>query len=145
MTMERIERIYLRHLDTSIVFIPVDAAKIYDNAYKILDNSEFDDFGDPQYLFEFYPGDIVELGPHEFSDGTFDLVASTLLTAGQWPNRKLSEFLFKAFVGQIPIDKASVDKYADEIEQIRQRKDNGEDFYNEISDTVNKLTMINQT
>jgi hypothetical protein len=133
------ERIFIQLLDGSIAFVPVRATKLSNNQYKILDDKEFTDYIDFLYVHEFYPGDIVELEQHLFNDGSTGLVATRLISAGQWPGRKLNEFKFKAVLGQVTIDKQSADKYSDELNQIIKQKSTGQFVYPALLDTIEKL------
>jgi hypothetical protein len=54
------EKIYIQLLDGSTSFVPVNATKLSDNQYEILDDKEFTEYVDFLYVDEFYPGDIVE-------------------------------------------------------------------------------------
>jgi hypothetical protein len=137
-----VEKIYIQLLDGSTTFVPVNATKLSDNQYKIIDDKEYTDYVDFLYVHEFYPGDIVEIGQHKFSDGKTGLVASRLITEGQWPDRKFSEFKFKAVLGQILIDKQSADKYCDEIGKIIKQKSAGQIIYPALLDTVDKLVGV---
>jgi hypothetical protein len=133
------EKIYIQLLDGSTAFVAVSATKLSDNQYKILDDKEFTDYVDFLYVHEFYPGDTVELGQHKFNDGSTGLVATKLITAGQWPERRLNEFKFKAVLGQISIDEQSADKYSNEINEIIKQKSIGQFVYPTLLDTVDKL------
>ena len=136
------EKIYIQLLDGSTAFVPVNATKISDNQYKILDDKEFTDYVDTLYIHEFYPGDIVESGQHKFSDGKTGLVATRLITAGQWPDRKFNEFKFKAVLGQLKIDKQTADRYRDEIKKITEQKSLGQFIYPDLLNAVDKLTAL---
>lgn len=136
------EKIYIQLLDGATVFVPVNATRLSDNQYKILDDKEFTDYVDSLYVHEFYPGDIVELEPYKFSNGSKGFVATKLIAAGQWPDRKLNEFKFKAVLGQISIDKESADKYRDEIAKIIKQKSAGQLIYPSLLDTVDKLVGL---
>lgn len=108
--------------------------------YQILDhNGEFAFEGDPMYLFEFYPGDIVEVEIHNFKDGSSGLVAKKLIKLGQWSDRKFNEFKFRATQGAIPLNKISAEFYTEEIERIIREQESGEEFYQDTLDTVKKL------
>jgi len=139
MTMERLERIYIKHLNTKPEWVGVDAIHVSDSTYRILASELFDDFTDPQRLFEYYPEDVVLVAPYQFNDGSFDLAAIQLVKAGDWPNRRLNEFLLKAYLKQIEINNTSLEVFADELAYVWQRKENGEDFYPEIVETLNAL------
>ena len=113
------DKIYIQLLDGSTAWASVDATKVADNQYKILDDKEFTDYVDPLYLHEFYPGDTVELEPHTFMDGTKGQVAKKLVNMGQWSDRRFNEFKFKATLGQLTINQQTADKYQDEIARVK--------------------------
>ncbi|UXE68833.1 MAG: hypothetical protein KA713_09765 [Chryseotalea sp. WA131a] len=136
------EKIYIQLLDGSTSFVPVNATKLSDNQYEILDDKEFTEYVDFLYVHEFYPSDIVELGQHRFNDGSTGLVAKKLISAGKWPDRKLNEFKFKGVLGEISIDKQSADKYSDEINKIIRQKSAGQFIYPVLLETIDKLVTV---
>lgn len=133
------QRVYVHLIDGTDIWIPVNARIVQDNQYEILDDSEFKDDADPNYLFKFYPGDIVEIGTHTFEDGKKGVVAKKLISQGQWQNRKYNDFLFKATLGQLNIDTYTADKYRDEVERVKEEQSAGQAFYPAIVDTIDKL------
>ena len=91
-------------IDGKETWVPINAKFINYNQFEILDNPEFADL-DTNELFEFFPGDIVEIEPHIFTNGTKGKVAKKLISKGQWSDRNYNEFKFKAKLGIIKIDK----------------------------------------
>jgi hypothetical protein len=136
------ERIYVQLLDGSTAWAPVNARRIDNHKFEILEDKEYTDYIDPLYLHEFYPGDIVELGPQTFENGTTEQVAKKIIKVGQWIDRKYKVFKFKATVGQITIDKETADLYQNEIDRIKKEHLNGQFFYPSLLMTVNKLDLI---
>jgi hypothetical protein len=122
--------------------VPIDAKKVADNQYEILEDKEYTDYIDPLYLHEFYPGDIVELGFHTFVDGTTGQVAIRLIREGQWPDRKYNVFKFRATIGQLVKDKKTADFYQIEIERVKKENLNGQFFYPSLIDTTEKLDNL---
>jgi len=139
----RTEKIYVQLLDGTTVWVPIKAKKIDGLRFKILEGDKYLDTVDfPLHLFEFWPGDIVELKPHTFTDGQSGQVASTLVVQGNWPDRKFSEFKYKATLGQLEINEKTVVKYRQEIERVHIEKLNGQFFYPGILETIEKLETL---
>jgi len=137
-----IEQIYIQLLDGTTVLVPVNAIKLLNNQYEILDDKEFTGYFDSSDIYEFYPGDIVELEQHKFSDGKTGLVATKLINIGQWSDRKFNEFRFKATLGQLKVNKQTADKYRDEISRILKQKSSGQFIYPDLLNTIDKLTVF---
>ncbi len=136
------EKIYIQLLDGATAFIPIEAMRLSSNQFQIVDNSEFTAYIDPLYIHEFYPGDIVELGLHQFQNGSTGEVALKLIKAGQWPDRKLNEFKFKATLGQLSVDKETANKYRNEIEKIKTSITKGQAYYQGILDVIDSLEKL---
>jgi len=140
------EKLYVQLLDGSTAWVTTKAEKLGENRYKILEEGQYLDFPVnewPLHLFEFWPGDIVESEPHKFSDGQIGLVASKLIKPGQWPERKFAEFMFKATLGQLDINKETSDTFRHEIQRIKTDNVKGEFFYPAILETIKKLEELN--
>ncbi len=136
------DKIYIQLLDGSTAWAPVDAKRISDNIYEILEDKEYTDYVHPLYLHEFYPGDIVELGQHTFENGTIGQVAKKLVKKGHWTDREYNVFKFNATLGQIAIDKKTADLYLNEIKRFKIEYLNGQFFYPSLIETVDKLEII---
>ena len=122
-------------IDGTSTFIEVNAEYISEREYQIQRNSEYDNSDN---YFEFFPSDIVEVRKQIFSDGTTGKVAYKLIKAGNWNNRKLSAFLYKATCGKLKINKLTADKYAEEI-KIVSSEFNKKFFYPKLIEVVNEL------
>lgn len=139
-----IEKIYINLLDNVPVWIPIDARPLGDNKFEILNDEEFSDYIGPLSFHEFFPGDIVELDIHVFSDGKDGLVAARLIKAGNWPDRKLKEFKFKAAMGQLVFDDFTAEKYKLEIDIVRKEISQGQIYYQSIHDTIDNFKMLTE-
>jgi hypothetical protein len=135
------EKIYIQLLDGSTSWVPVDALRMTDNQYEIVEDKEYTESVDPLYLHEFYPGDIVELGFQIFHDGKTGQVAKKLIE-GQWPDRHFKEFKFMATKGQLKIDKQTAEKHIIEIERIIKEYSAGQFFYPMLIEVVYKLSNL---
>lgn len=145
MSTVTISKIYVQLLDGSTAWVPINGKQIADNVYQVLDDPEFDGWEDhPLYIFEFYPGDLIELVEHTFSDGQIGLVAGRLVKEGEWKDRRMNEFKFKATFGQLIIDKQTAIKYRKEIERIKTDISNGEVFYNGIHDSIDNFKKLEE-
>jgi hypothetical protein len=117
--------------------VPIDAQKLSEHQYKILESIEYSDFEEfPFHIYEFWPGDIIELTDFEFSDGNNGKVASRLVKSGNWPNRKLREFKFKASLKQLSNDRQTVIHYFEEIKCVKNEIAKGKFNYQQVIDYV---------
>lgn len=132
------QKIYIRLIDGTETWVPINARVINNNQFEIIENPEFTDL-DANELYEFLPGDIVELEDHIFQDGTSEKVAKKLISKGHWTDRNYMDFRFKATLGLLKIDKKTALIYEKEIERIQKEKSTGQVFYPSIIETVDKL------
>lgn len=135
------QKIYIRLIDGTNVWVPIIAKLIQGDQFKILENPEYDDL-ETNELYEFFPGDKVELEQHVFKDGSKGKVAKKLISKGQWTDRDYNEFKFKATLGQLSLDKETANKYRNEIERVKKEKNSGKYFYPSLLDTVEKLDNL---
>lgn len=135
-------KVYVQLLDGTTAWVTVNARQLDLNLYEILADQEFTDYIDPNYLHEFYPGDVVELATHRFLDGSVGQVASRLVTAGKWPDRKLNEFKFRATLGQLDIHPDTLAEYKHEIEYITTDHRLGQFYYPKIIETIETLQNL---
>ena len=133
-----INKIYVQMIDGTIGQIPINARQIIDDQYEILKDPEFESI-DSNVLFEFYPGDIVKLGQHKFSNGTNGQIAKELIRYSTQPDRKYWEFMFLATIDRLFINQDTFDKYAKEIERIKKEQVKGQFFYPAILDLIDRL------
>lgn len=136
-----IQKIYIRLIDGTETWIPINAKLIDNDQFEIIENPEFTDL-DTNELYEFLPGDIVELENHVFKNGTSGKVAKKLISKGQWTDRNYMEFKFKAALGLLNIDNITAQLYQQEIERVKKEKSTGQFFYPAIIDTVDKLDKL---
>ncbi len=99
-------------------------------------------------LYEFYPGDIVRAEMQGRKDPGSDSIEMILcaiepISYGNWPDRKLKEFQFKACVGAISIDQDSHITYHKEIDQVNEQISKGEYIYPMIIQILKKLQAMN--
>ncbi|MFD0975401.1 hypothetical protein [Salinimicrobium gaetbulicola] len=137
-----VKKIYVHLIDGTDVWVPVDAIKVNPEQFEILAGDEYTHIDDPNYFFEFYPGDLVELSSHTFSNGKKEKVAKKLIRYGQSEDRKLNEFKFKATKLQLKFDRLTANMYRKEIERIKQQHAAGHVFYPAILETVEKLESL---
>ena len=130
-------------IDGSECYVPIKAETNDEKVYIILNDPEYNDLGEFSVLFEFYPGDKVSVNNDNFPLGDFQY-AGPLLKEGDFPKRKYFEFMYKATLNKIGIDKNIYEKYRDEIAQIRQELEEGKKFYKNIVTTIEFLEKYNQ-
>ncbi len=136
-----IRKIYIHLIDGTDSWVPIDAKHIQNDQFEIVDNKKYDDL-DASELFEFFPGDIVEIEQHIFTDGTKGQVAKRLISKGEWPDRKFNEFKFMAAIGQLNIDKITAQHYHYEIGRVKQEYSAGQFYYTAIIETIDRLENL---
>lgn len=135
------QKIYIRLIDGTETWVPINARVINNDQFEIIENPEFTDL-DANELYEFLPGDIVELENHIFQDGTSEKVAKKIISKGQWTDRNYMDFKFKATLGLLKIDQETAKIYQQEIERVKKEKSTGQFFYPAIIETVDKLEKL---
>ncbi len=136
-----IQKIYIHLIDGTDVWVLMNAKHIQDAQFEIIENNEYNEL-DTKGVYEFYPGDVVELEESVTSDGCKKQVARKLISKGQWPNRKFYEFNYKATLKQLNIDKQTALFFREEIERVKMEYSNGKIFYPTLIETVNKLDEL---
>jgi ABC-type nitrate/sulfonate/bicarbonate transport system substrate-binding protein len=63
-----IKKIYIKLIDGTETWVPINAKLVNRGQYRIIDNDKFLDLSTDE-LYEFLPGDIVEIEDHVFHDG----------------------------------------------------------------------------
>jgi hypothetical protein len=132
------EKIFVRLIDGVETYIPINAKKISDNKYELLPDEEYE-YESPNYLFEFFPGDIVLIEHHKFSDGIIGKLAKQLIFRFPKKDTDYLEFKFQATLGVIPFNKETFEKYQNVIERIKIENSEGVNFYPAIIEAINKL------
>ncbi|MDB5249843.1 MAG: hypothetical protein JWQ40_4237 [Segetibacter sp.] len=135
------DKIYIRMIDGSNTLVPVNAEQINDKLFIILNDEEYSD-PDPSVLFEFYPGDIVEVADTENLDNEYQYAAKRLIKPATTDDRDYHEFKFYATFWHLPIDKQTADRFRPIVERIRQESKEGKFFYRGILDTANRLFQL---
>ena len=136
-----IQKIYIRLIDGTETWVPVNAKLINNDQFEIIENSELTVI-DTNELYEFLPGDIVEIENHVFQNGTNGKVAKKLISKGHWTDRNYMDFKFKATLGLLKIDKKTAQMYQKEIERVKMDKSTGQFLYPSIIETVDKLERL---
>ena len=140
--MEKVQpyKLYVRLIDGTDTWVPINARHIKDDRYEILDDIEYHNL-DESVVIEFFPGDIVIGDSNIIPDGDFEQ-ARQLIKPGSYPDRNYFEFKFRATLRQLPINKNTADKYRHEIERIKKEKLAGHFFYRGILETVTYLDKL---
>jgi len=136
-----LQKIYIHLIDGTDVWVLINARQIREGQFEIANNHEYNEAGNHE-LFQFFPGDVVELDEHVLPDGTKRKVAKKLVSQGQWPDRKFHEFKYKATLKQLSIDKQTADFFREEIDRIKTAYSNGEIFYPTVIETLSKLDNL---
>jgi hypothetical protein len=135
--------IYIELLDGARARVPVKGVQVKQNQFKILNNYTFE-YNDPLHLFEFYPGDVVEVEDRAATEDTKIHVANRLVKAGEFPNRKYNEFKFLAAVGHLPLDEETAHYYHEEIVRVKSEIAKGQFFYKTLLETVSQLDKLDK-
>jgi hypothetical protein len=116
--------------------------KLTGNTYEILNDETYFENSGPLTVFEFYPGDIIQTEPRKFSDTTTVETAIRIIEQGQWPDRKLYEFKFKAISGELEINRNLVEIFSAEIRTIISERESGQFLYPGLSETIDKILKL---
>jgi hypothetical protein len=136
-----IKKIYIKLIDGTETWVPINAKLVNRGQYRIIDNDKFLDLSTDE-LYEFLPGDIVEIEDHVFHDGTSGKVASRLISMGQWTDRNYIDFKFKATLGILEINHRNAIKFKQEIKRVKKEKSTGIFLYPAIIDTAEELSQF---
>lgn len=128
-------------IDGKETWVPINAKVIDNDQYQIIDNPEFTNLVTNE-LYEFLPGDIVELENHVFQNGTSGKVAKKFILKGNWTDRNYMDFKFKVTIGLLKIDKNTAQIYQQEIERVKKDKSTELYLYPSIIETVDKLDKL---
>ncbi|HEY5825600.1 MAG TPA: hypothetical protein VIT44_14595 [Cyclobacteriaceae bacterium] len=135
------QKIYIHLVDGTDVWVAIDARPIQDSQFEIIEDDEYSNRATNE-LFEFFPGDIVEIEEQVLLDGIKRQVAKKLISKGQWTDRKFKEFKYKAGLKKLPIDKQTAELFRKEIERVKKEYSSGQIFYPTIMETVSKLESL---
>ena len=125
MISESTDKVYVYFIDGTFTFVPINARHINDTLFEILDDPEYSDI-DGSVLFEFYPGDIVEVVESENLDNEYRYFAKTIIQPSKRADRDYLEFKYRATQRNLPIDKSTVLTFKDVIKRIK--KENSEPY-----------------
>lgn len=135
------DEIYVSLIDATQVWFPVKAKPLGDNQFLILNNNEFD-CSDYSSLPEFIPGDTVSIERKKFESGDIKTVAASLIRPSSHPDKNYFEFLYHATIGDISVNKTSLDKYKSEINRVKHESQDGQYFYPAILETIEKFNNV---
>ncbi|MEO6189235.1 MAG: hypothetical protein ABIO44_01615 [Saprospiraceae bacterium] len=127
------EKILIHLIDGAEAWVPIIAKQTGPYSFEILDDSEFI-YDDPSVIFEFYPGDIVEV--EDAFDEEHQYKAVKLIQLSRHPDRKYLLFKYKATRHLMPVDKQSAKDFHTEIERIRNEINEGQFVYRGIKETL---------
>ena len=137
-----IQKISIHLIDGTDVWVPINVRQSREAQFEIIESKEYNG-RDTHELFEFFPGDVVELEEQSLWDGTKRQIAKKLISKGNWPDRKFNEFKYKAALKQLSIDMQTAQIFQREIERVKSEYAAGQIFYPTIIETVNKLDSLN--
>jgi len=133
------EKIYVHQIDGADTWLPINARQIGRNKYLILDDNEYAG-NDPSVLFEFYPGDIVEVV--DSMEEEYQFKASQLITPSTLPDRKYFLFKFKSTLRLVPISIDTAEEFRDEIIRTKYEIASGQFVYKGIKETIKYIDIV---
>jgi len=137
------EKIYVRMIDGGNTSVPVNAEKVGDRSYRILNDEEYSDSdSDPGVLFQFYPGDIVEVDDTGNVDHDFQYAAKRLIQPAKTEDRNYLNFKFHATLWLLPINKQNAERFKGVLERIKKESIAGQYFYQGIRETASRLEQL---
>ena len=134
------DKIYVYLIDGCKTLVPINAKEVGYCKFELLQDSEFDNL-DSSELFEFYPGDIIQVEDTQDLDLEYQYVAKKLLSSSIEVNeRKYLKFKFYSTQRLIPINEEIALEYEATIERIKKEKEKGFFFYKGILETMEILS-----
>jgi hypothetical protein len=128
-------------IDGTDTLVPVDAEELRDKVFRILDDEEYA-LPDAGVLFEFYPGDIVEVDDTADMDNEYQYDAIRLIEPSPDEDREYLGFMFHATRRYVPINQLTAVRYKAVLERIHQERKAGRFFYRGILETVDALNKF---
>jgi transcription antitermination factor NusG len=128
MTIKKAINVFLRFIDGTETFVPVKAEEINDNVYQILRFEEYNS-EERSVLYEFKPGDIVNIKKQEFNDGTIGYLADQYSNNKSEKEIDINQFLFRILTGKLDVNSSSKIEYKDYIQKIHNELENGIHHY----------------
>lgn len=106
------DNIFIRLLEGTETFVPVEAKHLGSNIFEITKNSDLDLEEDVTSIWEFFPGDVVSCEKRE------DIRVATELLRSTFPNRRLYELIFQIVesFGRISLEELS--DYRIELQEL---------------------------
>lgn len=140
MSAMEIEKIYVRMIDGVEALVPIDACFVSQShgryeRWKIQADTEYDSCSEAT-LFEFYPGDVVEVENAEFPDDDYTWKAVEMVTPSSDPERTYWEFQFRAAEHCPPPEAECKLRFLDVIERIKKEKAAGKFFYMGVVEAI---------
>lgn len=134
------EELYVHMVNGIDNYVPIPATTQDGIVYEILQDAAYDEISPFGELFEFYPGDLVEVYNKEPLDDYQH--AGPLIYPGNYPDRKYYAFLYLATTQKLQYSKETYVEYQEEIERVKQEINNGMVFYRNVLDLVGDLGEI---
>jgi len=119
-------------------YIPIPAVTQDGIVYEILQDAAYEEISSFGDLFEFYPGDLVEINNDKEPLEEYQY-AGPLVQQGNYPDRKYYAFLYLATTQKLQYSRETYVEYKDEIERVKQEINNGMVFYRNVLDLVGFL------
>jgi hypothetical protein len=135
------DKIYVHGLDGTDFYAPVNVREVNSCTYEILNDPEYEG-GDESVLFEFYPGDIVEVEDTADPDDEYLYYAKRLIRPSTRQDRDYLAFKFQATRRHLPISLSTAALYKQVIDRIKKEKSAGQFFYRGIRETIDALDRL---
>lgn len=128
MQRDKFEIIYVRLLEGTETFVPINAKHIDENLYEIVHNKYLQLEDDATSIWEFLPGDVVRcikkkdvFSPLKESNNT--ILLATELISSTFPNRKLYKLIYMIVENLGNIEFSELKGFENEIKQLYDNKD----------------------
>jgi len=108
--------IYVRLIDGTLAFVPVEARQLDEQKFEITANQFLDLEDDNTSLWEFFPGDIVE------SKLQSNLIIAERLLESSFPNRDFHALLFRLVDSKGELNEVETATFQEQIKVLLERK-----------------------
>lgn len=136
-------KILIHAIDGADVWIPISARRIDTSQYELLMDPEFDET-DTGTLFEFIPGDVVELDLHLFKNGKKELIAKKLVVPSKRSDKMYFEFQFGCVQGSLQSSIEVLHQYEQVLQRIEAEMEHGQFFYPHVVKKLKELKSLRE-
>jgi hypothetical protein len=135
------EELYIHMIDGIDNYIPIPAQTLDGVAYEILNDPIYEEVSPIGALFEFYPGDWVEVNNDHTPLQEYQY-AGPVISKGLFPDRKYYEFLYRATTQTLEFSDQNILEYQEEIKRVQGEINNGKVFYRNVRELLKHLEKL---